>query len=177
MAPEPSGAHRLGWLKAALMYDSVARNVIRKTVLLLALVFTQCSRSTDKVMLGPVPFLNDPLVRRIVGDMRTWVENFRPSDATKLKTTGKIVFSWQEVTTSYSEQARILDDYEEQRRLQIVDSLKEDSQPIPVRLAEHHSPDTVTVSGGSGEYVVRLVSSNGVGLISQQISTKLLRKS
>ena len=187
---------------------SVARNVVRKTVLLLALFSTQTlpaqvqtpstapnATTTDKVVLGPmVPEeqMPDGLARRTAVEMRTWVENFRPSDAIKLKTTGQIDFSWEELTASYPQQARIIDDYEEKQRLRIVEGHKRDSKPIPDRVAVHHTPDTVTIerdpqvkrtpSGVSqyfatGAYRLHITTTNGIHHIYLTISQRIPSKS
>jgi len=134
---------------------------------------------TNKVVLGAMPseaYMPDPLARRTAGEMRKWVENFKPSDATKLNTSGKIVFSWEELTASYPEQARIADDFVERRRIGFVEALTERSEPIPERMAMHHTPDTVTVEGlGSGAYRVVIGSTNGLAHSYLDISKRLSR--
>lgn len=132
----------------------------------------------DKVVLGPMPseeYMPDPLARRTAGDMRKWVQNFKSSDAEKLNNTGKIVFSWEELRASYPEQARIVDDYVEQVRINFVEAIKKQStKPIPNRLAIHHTPDTVDIERlGSGQYRVVISSKEGIEHAFLEISAPL----
>lgn len=121
------------------------------------------ARAQTNVVLGLMPseaHLPDPLARRTADDMRKWVQNFKPSDAKKLNSTGKIVFSWGELKASYPEQARIVDDYVEQNRTNLAAAFKKDSHPLPDRLAVHHTPDTVEIiREGSGTYYRVVISS------------------
>ena len=123
-----------------------------------------------KVVLGPIPseaYMPDPLTRQTAGDMRKWVQNFMPSDAKKLNNTGKVVFSWEELKASYPEQARIVDDYVKQIRINFVEAIKKQSTPISNqasnRLAMHHTPDTVEIERlDRGKYRVVISSKEGI---------------
>jgi hypothetical protein len=129
---------------------------------------TACHRKPDTstVVLGPMlseANFPDPLARQTAGEMRTWVQGLRPSDAQKLNDTGRIVFSWAELQAAYPEQARLIDDYQERRRVGIVEAIQKQSKPIPARLAAHQTPDTVEVKkSGKGECWVNTSSKTGI---------------
>jgi hypothetical protein len=107
--------------------------------------------------------LPDPLARQMAGEMRTWVQSLKPSDAHRLNGTGRIVFSWEELQAAYPEQARLIDDYQEQRRVGIVEAIQKQSKPIPERLAVHRSPDTVEVKNlAKGECWIDISSKTGI---------------
>jgi hypothetical protein len=137
-------------------------------VVVVAGFLTACHRKPDagKVVLGPMlptAVLPDPLSRQAAGNMRTWVENFKRSDLERLNATGRIVFAWEELQTAYPEQARMIDDYQEQRRVGIVEAIQKQSKPIPERVAAHHTPDTVEVKkSANGECWVVISSKTGI---------------
>ncbi len=107
--------------------------------------------------------LPDPLSRQVAVEMRDWVLALKPTDAEKLNLTGKIIFSWDALEASYPDQARITDDYEEQRRRGIVEVFNQQSKPVPQRLAAHHDPDTVEIARKhGGECWVVVSSTNGI---------------
>jgi hypothetical protein len=135
---------------------------------LVAGFLTACHRKPDtsKVVLGSMlseANLPDPLARQMAGEMRTWVQSFKPSDAERLNGSGRVVFSWEELQAAYPEQARMIDDYQEQRRVGFVEVFQKQSKPIPERLAAHHNPDTVEVKkSGKGECWVNTSSKKGI---------------
>ena len=134
---------------------------------LVAGFLTACHRKPDSsaVVLGPMlseANLPDPLARQTAGEMRAWVQSLKPSDAQKLNDTGRIVFLWAELQAAYPEQARLIDDYQEQRRLGFVQAIQK-SKPIPERLAAHQTPDTVEVKkSAKGECWVNTSSKTGI---------------
>lgn len=108
-----------------------------------------------KVVLGPkLPsaMMPNTLARNTGEQLRTWVENLKESDARRLNSTGKLLLSWSELTNSYPEQARIIDNYLEQSRLDMRKAFEQKYGRIPERLAAHHPPDTVEIKsfGGGG---------------------------
>ena len=135
---------------------------------LVAGFLTACHQKADTstVVLGPMlseANLPDPLARQTAGEMRTWVQSLKPSDAQKLADTGRIVFSWAELQAAYPEQARLIDDYQEQKRVGFVEVFQKQSKPIPERLAAHQTPDTVEVKkSGKGECWVNTSSKTGI---------------
>ena len=137
-------------------------NVVRKTVLLLALVAAPALGAQVQTL--PRPELpTDPVQRRTARAMHQWIETLKPSEAGELYSKGKLVFSWQELTASYPEQARILDDCEEDRRVRLVYANKRHSRPVTARIAVHHAPDSVTIRlYGTEAYKVALESTNGI---------------
>lgn len=146
-------------------------------VVLVGRVFHADAQTETNVVLGPMPsvaHMPDPLARQTAGDMRKWVQNFRPGDAKKLNSTGKIVFSWDDLKASYPEQARIVDDYVEQVRTNLVAAFKKDSHPLPDRLAVHHAPDTVEIvrEGGGPYYRVVISSKEGIQHSNLEISER-----
>jgi hypothetical protein len=107
--------------------------------------------------------LPDPLSRETANEMRTWVQNFKQSDLERLNGSERIVFSWEELQTAYPEQARMIDSYQEQRRVGIVEAFQKQSKPIPERVAAHCIPDTVEVKKKSnGECWVVISSKTGI---------------
>jgi len=152
----------------------VITTVLTLTTLLLITVVVIHARSSGKVVLGPTPSkaeMPDLQARQTVGDMRKWVQNFKSSDARKLNDTGKIAFSWEELKASYPEQARIIDDYVEQSRLNFVEAIEKQSKPIPNRLAMHHTPDAVEIKKlDSGKYMVITSSKEGIAHSNLEIS-------
>jgi hypothetical protein len=163
-------ARRCSFMKKPILFFSVC-------FVLFAGLVTGCHRQPDagKAALGPMPteaILPDPLARQTAGEMRSWVQSLKPSDAQILNGTGKIVFSWQELQAAYPEPARVIDDYQEQRRVGIVEAFQKQSKPIPERLAAHHAPDTVEVwKSSSGECGIVLSSKTGIEHGYLQIST------
>jgi hypothetical protein len=146
--------------------------------LLAATVIGGCGQ---RVKLGPMPptfVLPDPNARQMASKMRTWLQNMEPSDAKTLNDTGHIVFSWEKLKASDPKRARIIDDYTEQRRRDILDACKKQlkGKPLPAkvgitRLAAHHNPDTIEFERmNSGEYRVVIRSTKGLGAAYLQIS-------
>jgi len=116
-------------------------------------LLSACNRNANSGM-GPVPSdkeLPDQLARQTAGQMRAWVQNLKPGETEKLNHTGRIVFSWEELQAAYPEQARLIDNYLEQRRVAMVEAIQKQSQPVPERLAAHLTPNTVEIdSPGTG---------------------------
>ena len=129
---------------------------------------TACHRTPDasKVVLGPMlsdANLPDPLARQMAGEMRTWIQSLRPTDAERLNGTGRIMFSWETLQAAYPEQARLIDDYQEQRRVGLVEAIQKQSKPIPGRVAAHQTPDTVEVKNSArGECWIVISSKTGI---------------
>jgi hypothetical protein len=132
---------------------------------LVAAMLTACHRK-PATSLGPMlpeSLLPDPQARQMAGEMRTWFQSLKPSDAQRLNDTGKITFSWAELQAAYPEQARLIDDYQEQRRVGIVEAIEKQSKPIPERLAVHRAPDTVEITkSAKGECWVAFSSRTGI---------------
>ncbi len=141
---------------------SMCGNVVCETILLLALVAGPALGA--QVQTPPRPELpTDPVIRRTARAMHQWIENLKPSDAGELYSKGKIAFSWQELTASYPEQARILDDCQEDQRVRLVYAYNRHSRPITARMAVHQAPDTVIIRlYGTDAYKVALTSTNGI---------------
>ena len=116
--------------------------------------------------LGPMPSekdLPDPVARQMAGQMRTWIQNLKPADTEKLNRTGSIVFSWAELQAAYPEQAGMINDYLEHRRVSMVEAIQKQSQPIPVGLAVHFYPVTVEFTQpGTGGCWLRITSRTGI---------------
>ena len=132
---------------------------------LVAGLLTACHRkpATSLGAMLPESLLPDPQARQMAGEMRTWVQSLKPSEAQRLNDTRKIVFSWAELQAAYPEQARLIDDYQEQRRIGIVEVFQKQSKPIPERLAAHHFPDNVEVwKPVNGECWVSIRSKQGI---------------
>lgn len=128
--------------------------------------------STNNAISNPVLPIA-PLQRRTIRETHKWLENLNTSDAVELDDKGTLAFSWEELTASYPQQARILDDHVEDTRLHSIVVLKKHSDPIPARLAVHYAPETVTIKKfGSEAYRVILVSTNGVAYLEFKVPTK-----
>jgi hypothetical protein len=157
-------------MKTSILFFSIC-------FVLVAGLVTACHRQPDagKPALGMMPSeanLPDPLARQTADEMRTWVQGLKPSDAQTLNGTGRIVFSWQELQAAYPQQARTIDDYQEQRRLSMVGAFQKQSKPVPERVAVHHTPDTVEVRKSSrGECGIVFSSKTGIEHGYLQIST------
>ena len=94
--------------------------MVTLAVILLIIGISVKRSPKEQVALGPMPaedYLPDPLARSTAGDLRKWVQDFKSPDAKKLNDTGKITFSWAELTAAYPKTAKLLDDYIEQRRI------------------------------------------------------------
>jgi len=128
-------------------------------------LLTACNRKSVSG-LGPMPSekdLPDPLARQTAGQMRTWIQNLKPADAEKLKRTGSIIFSWEELKAAYPEQAGMIGDYLEHRRVSMVEAIQKQSQPIPAGLAAHFNPVTVEFAEpGTGGCWLRITSRTGI---------------
>ena len=154
-------AYLLTWQDHQILLFSVC-------FVLIAGFLTACHRKPDtsNVGLGPmlsVANLPDPQARQMAGDMRTWVQNLKPSDADRLNGSGRVVFAWAELQAAYPEPARLIDDYQEQRRVGFVEAFQKQSKPVPERLAAHQTPDTVEVKKShTGECWVTISSKTGI---------------
>ena len=128
-------------------------------------LLTACNRKSVSG-LGPMPSekdLPDPVARHTAGQMRTWIQNLKPADADKLKRTGSIIFSWEELQAAYPEQAGMIDNYLEQKRVSMVAAIQKQLQPVPAGLAAHINPVTVEVTeSGTGGCWLRITSRTGI---------------
>lgn len=164
---------------------SVSGTVIRKTVLLLTLALAQSLNAPAQTpssalhpgvtnQAAPAYVLpTDPLMRRTVRETHKWIANLNTFDAHELDNNGTLAFSWEELTASYPQQARILDDYVERTRLDSILARKKRSYPIPARLASHHAPDSVTIRKYDADaHRVILASTNGISYMEFRVPTK-----
>jgi hypothetical protein len=128
-----------------------------------------------KVDLGPMPsesHVPDPLARDTAAEMRDWIENLGRADARELNTKGRVRFSWEKMNAFYPAQARTIDDYVEQRRIEFTAAFEARSNVVPDRLVMHREPDSVTVESlGNGKYRVVAASSKGISHSALEIST------
>ncbi|MGD0060372.1 MAG: sigma-70 family RNA polymerase sigma factor [Verrucomicrobiia bacterium] len=114
----------------------------------------------------------DPLIRRTLRETHKWIENLNTSNAVEFADNGTLAFSWEELTASYPQQARILDDRVEDLRLWDIVRLKQRFEPIPARLAVHYTYDVVTIRKYGGEtYRVFLGDTNGVTHLEFRVPT------
>ena len=164
---------------------SVSGNMLRTTVLLLTLAVAQTLNAPAQTpSTAPHPGVTnnaapaftlptDPLMRRTVRETHKWIENLNTFDTVALRDHGTLVFSWEELTASYPQQARILDDYVERTRLDSIIGRKKRSLPIPARVASHHAPDSVTIRKYDADaHRVILVSTNGISYMEFRVPTK-----
>lgn len=130
----------------------------RKTVLLITGCFILVSTLLTCLYLrhiafGPRPVGNismSPIVRQVAAATQTCIEHdLIPQDANALKSTGKLVLSWEDMKTRYPNLAVAIDNYSEYERLKLIQYYRGSNRPIPsilqARLAVHRSPDRVEI--------------------------------
>ena len=130
---------------------------------------------------GPLPteVLIDPLARETAARLHGWLGALREQDARRLNSSGKVLFTWEDLQRTYPEAARVVRDYWEQMRVRCLktfgDKFKQMSKPMPAslnnRLGVSRPPDTVEVDHqGGGKYTVIIRSKRGMQLANLQIS-------
>jgi len=136
--------------------------------------------AAGKVKLGAMPSearMQDQTARDGAEQMRNWVENFKPNDARTLNNSGKLLLSWEQLSSDYPAAAVVIDDYQEKSRAQFAENwVKQTDKPLPERMAKHVTPDAVEIKRlANGFFRVEIRSEKGLKHNFLEISTQIGR--